>query len=70
MRYQEHSAEHIRKSESDSRRLNFANLIQPLKNDMTFPVLHTHRSGSYNGFPVSYLNDRRKYLFVSRYIRS
>ena len=38
MRYQEHTAQHIPKSESDSRRLNFANLIQPLKNDMTFLV--------------------------------
>ena len=38
MRHQEHSGQHIRKSESDSRRLNFANLIQPLKNDMIFLV--------------------------------
>ena len=38
MRYQEHSAQHIRKTESDSRTLNLTSLIQPLKNDMTFLV--------------------------------
>ena len=38
MRYQEHSVRHIRKSVPDLRRLNFTNLIQPLKNDMTFLV--------------------------------
>ena len=32
--------------------------------------LYTHRAGSYNGFPVLYLNDRPKHLFVSRFIRS
>ena len=38
MRYQEHSVRHIRKSVPDLRKLNFTNLIQPLKNDMTFLV--------------------------------
>ena len=38
MHCQEHSARHIRKSESDSRRLIFTYLIQALKNDMTFLV--------------------------------
>ena len=33
--------------------------------------LYTHRVGSYNGiFPMSYLNDRPKHLFVSRFIHS
>ena len=70
MRHQEHSGHHIRKSESDSRRLNFANLIQPLKNDMTFLVCIRIVQEVLTVFAMSYLNDRPKYLFVSLFIRS
>ena len=70
MRYQEHSARHIRKSESDSRRLILTNLIQPLKNDMTFLVCIRIVQEVLTVFAMSYLNHRPKYLFVSLFIRS
>ena len=71
MRYKEHSAQHIRKSESDSRRLNFTNSVnQPLKNDMTCLVCIRIVQEVLTVFAMSYLNDRPKYLFVSLFIRS
>ena len=70
MRCQEHSAQHIRKLESDSRRLNFTNVKQPLKNDMTFLVCIRIVQEVLTVFAMSYLNDRPKYLFVSLFIRS
>ena len=70
MRYQEHSEQHIRKTESDSRTLNLTSLIQPLKNDVTFLVCIRIVQEVLTVFAMSYLNDRPKYLFVSLFIRS
>ena len=71
MRYEEHSARNIRKSVPDSRRLNFTNLIQALKNDMTFLVCIRIVQEVITVFLCHILTIvRAKHLFVSRFIRS